>query len=180
MAPAKTLYVKEGDAPLWERFERAVADWQAADSVSALVTAAMRAYLDQFGDQGDGIYAPAPDDGEGIPPEGCSAVLERRGDGWFLTYDLDTSTPDVRLVTGPAAPMREALAGAREFLVGRREERRIAGAPTDDVRAELGAAQADLRDAASRLDRLASRALAEPSPYFDPGFEARARRFDRG
>lgn len=49
MATKKTIYVKDNDLPLWERFEKIVKDGGAADSTSDLVAQAMRTYLDQFG-----------------------------------------------------------------------------------------------------------------------------------
>ena len=95
MAPAKTIYVKDSDVPLWERFEKAVNDWQRADSVSALIAEAMRQYLAQFGDQGDGLYVMAPDDDPGNVTFGPdrTAIIERAGKDWVLSLDFEGTYP---------------------------------------------------------------------------------------
>jgi hypothetical protein len=96
MAPKKTLYVKDADAPLWERFETAVREWQAADSVSALIAEAMRQYFDQFGDQGDGLYVQAPDEDPGWVTfgDGRTAILQPHRSGWMLLLDEDVYGQD--------------------------------------------------------------------------------------
>ncbi len=45
MATKKTLYVKDEDLPLWSEYKDFVEDKKKADSVSDLVTQAMRSYL---------------------------------------------------------------------------------------------------------------------------------------
>jgi hypothetical protein len=48
----KTIYVKDADLQLWERFEEAVTAGQRAESVSSMIADAMRGYLDQYPRQG--------------------------------------------------------------------------------------------------------------------------------
>jgi len=119
MAPAKTIYVKDSDVPLWERFESAVKGWGAADSVSALIADAMRKYLAQFGDQGGGLYVQAPDDDPGDVwfSDSINAVMKPHGRGWILFLDEtvfgdDTDTPHEM---GFRA-IEDATAGAREYM----------------------------------------------------------------
>jgi hypothetical protein len=96
VAPAKTIYVKDSDVPTWERFETAVKEWQAADSVSALISEAMRQYLAQFGDQGDGLYVEAPDEdpGDATLDKGVFVLGGSKGGEWKLWYDEDAFGPD--------------------------------------------------------------------------------------
>src|SRR5665647_3468380 len=89
MAPTKTIYVKESDLPLWGRFENAVKEWNAAESVSALLTEAMRHYLNQFGDQGGGLYVETPDGEPATFGGGTTAILAPQRDGWLLSLDED-------------------------------------------------------------------------------------------
>jgi len=92
VTPKKTIYVKEADMPTWERYERAVTDNQAAESVSAMVADAMTAYLAPYGDQGDGLYVIAPDEARDSVQFGAGrvALLGRFGRGeWILHLDED-------------------------------------------------------------------------------------------
>jgi hypothetical protein len=121
MAPAKTIYVKDADVPLWERFEHAVNDWGAADSVSALIADAMRKYLAQFGDQGDGLYVQTPDDEPEVFGDGVSAIMSPHGRGWVLDLDEtvfgeDAHTPyelSFREIEDATTEARKHMAKAR-------------------------------------------------------------------
>ncbi|MGO8724282.1 MAG: hypothetical protein ACLQRM_16355 [Acidimicrobiales bacterium] len=124
MAPAKTIYVKDSDVPLWERYETAVKEWQAADSVSALISEAMRQYLDQFGDQGDGLYVKAPDEDLVTFGINRSAILERTGSGWTLSLDLDVYGQDAYTPYELGrSSVREAVADARRHMARVRQSK---------------------------------------------------------
>ena len=91
MARQKTIYVRDADLPLWERFEKAVKVGAAAESVSALIAESMRHYLAQFGDQGDGLYVRGPDEAPVKFGTDISAVLEKEAaDTWTLRLDERT------------------------------------------------------------------------------------------
>jgi hypothetical protein len=91
VARQKTIYVKDSDLSLWQRFEKAVRVGVAAESVSALIAESMRHYLAQFGDQGGGLYVRAPDEASVTFGTGISAVLEKEaGDTWTLRLDEKT------------------------------------------------------------------------------------------
>lgn len=163
MAPAKTLYVKEADEPLWRRFEKAVNEWQVADSVSALVAESMRLYLDQFGDQGDGLYIRPPDfdPGDG-PPAGASAFLQLNDEGWTLFVPVDAEgNPcgadamhawDTHLLCRRDFSVVEAAAQARAHLTARRH---VAAFKPIEVECED-------RNGNVRTERFTGRWLVEP------------------
>ena len=48
MATKKTIYVKDADLPLGDRFEKAVNERRIAESASSMIADAMRTYLDQY------------------------------------------------------------------------------------------------------------------------------------
>ncbi len=129
MAPTKTLYVKEKDMPLWERFEKAVNDWNAADSVSALIAEAMRGYLDQYGDQGGGLYVSAPDEELQTFGDGMTAILDRHGPGWKLCLDPDVFGDDAYSPYELSSrDLPGAITEARQHMVRERAQGEIAAA----------------------------------------------------
>jgi hypothetical protein len=135
--PPKTIYVRDADLLLWERVERAVRVGAAADSVSALISDAMRSYFSQYGDQGGGLYVKAPDTEEFVPfDDDIWAVLVKDAatGAWDLWLDRNVYTEaDPRRPLGQGT-LTEMVAAARTYL--------------SDV---LG--QSDLEQAAARLRR---------------------------
>jgi hypothetical protein len=117
--PQKTIYVKEADLPLWERVEKAVRVGTAADSVSGLISDALRLYLAQYGDQAGGLYVRAPDDLESVPFDAdVSAVLVRNAatDTWDLWLDGDVyADADPHRAMGQGT-LSEMVAGARTHM----------------------------------------------------------------
>jgi hypothetical protein len=101
--PPKTIYVKDADLPLWERIEKAVKTGSVADSVSALISEALRLYLAQFGDQGGGLYVQPPDDDTRVTFDHDTSAV--------LAQDAATGTWDLRLDahTYPDAAPRHAM-----------------------------------------------------------------------
>jgi hypothetical protein len=135
--PPKTIYVKDADLPLWGRVDKAVRVGAAADSVSALISAALRLYFAQYGDQGGGLFVLAPDDENPVSFDaGISALLTRdaASDTWDLWLDGDAyPDADPRRALGPGTPS-EMVAAARAVMAE-----------------ELG--QGELEQAAARLRR---------------------------
>ncbi len=118
MSPQKTIYVKDADLPLWERFEKATKVGAAAESVSALIAHAMHHYFAQFGDQGGGLYVQAPDEESIAFPTDITAVLVKDATTtWTLLLDEVTyGEADRRVPIGPG-PLPEVIAAARTHLV---------------------------------------------------------------
>ena len=82
--PPKTIFVRDEDAELYERFDAIAVAAHASIcrmSQSRLIALAIRSYLDQWGDQGD-LYVAAPDeDPDALTDE--RHVLHQL-DGWKL------------------------------------------------------------------------------------------------
>jgi len=66
VSPNKTLYVRDEDAPVWDRAERAAA--AAGQSVSQLVASSLRNYLLALDAPGDGMGEIRVKVGERVPP----------------------------------------------------------------------------------------------------------------
>ncbi len=66
MSPNKTLYVRDEDAPVWDRAERAAA--AAGQSVSQLVATSLRTYLSALDAPADGMREIRVKVGERVPP----------------------------------------------------------------------------------------------------------------
>jgi hypothetical protein len=117
VARQKTIYVKDTDLPLWDRFEKAVKVGVAAGSVSALMAESMRHYLAQFGDQGDGLYLRAPDEEPVTFGTDVTAILEKDADDtWTLRLDERThGESDLHHSLGRGTPS-EIVAGARTHM----------------------------------------------------------------
>jgi hypothetical protein len=117
MSPQKTIYVKDTDIPLWERFEKATKVGAAAGSVSALIAHAMHHYLAQFGDQGGGLYVQAPDEEAVAFGVDISAVLVRDATTtWTLLLDEVTYGESAQSQVIGSGPLPEVITAARTHL----------------------------------------------------------------
>jgi hypothetical protein len=150
MSPQKTIYVKDADIPLWERFEKASKAGAAADSVSALIAQAMHHYLDQFGDQGGGLYVQAPDqESVDFGPEVTAILARGAGSSWTLLLENATYGENPSEAFGPA-PLPEVIGIARQRLADSLSATDLQGAASRLRRAlgiEGGATEAEGRRA---------------------------------
>jgi hypothetical protein len=121
VAPRKTIYVKDADLPLWGRFE-AAAQWSNQDSVSGLISDAMRDHITQFGDVGDGLYVVPPDADQrtGGPTFQLrrTAILERDGADWMLWLDENEFPGEINPypLFSSAIPVSEAIFASKIHL----------------------------------------------------------------
>jgi hypothetical protein len=115
--PPKTIYIKDADLLLWERADKAVRVGAAAHSMSALIADALRLYLSQFGDQGNGLFVKAPDDEDPVTfGPGISAVLvkDAASQTWRLWLDgEDPTEPPQSMGEGTVS---EVVAAARSQM----------------------------------------------------------------
>jgi hypothetical protein len=118
MAPAKTLYVREDDMPLWEQAEAAAKTTR--QSVSTLVAAALRNYLSTV--RGIHVVIEPDDPGAVTFDEKGTPILtygrhQVHGQGWTLLYlEPGGKGIDEHFIPGGVDDLDTALESARAWL----------------------------------------------------------------